>query len=244
VVLAPNESVALANLLVSPKEIAVSDATFQDVAKARAYKYSVKALREEREDVTIEDLSAAQVTRHLRLDFFFVPVFHSTYFMASMLAATYTLTVGFQAYESGVLAASSGIATFTSDHDSIVSILNENFQDTKKQLSAFEEKVTAMIQNQKREARNRRAFADDGLLILPFKTEPGHPSRAPQDAKLKELQGVGPVPVPVPVGSCPPSLPFYPKKGLAISKIIKLTDTQINDLEWYYNEVFSEAGEM
>jgi hypothetical protein len=156
--------------------------------------------------------------------------------VASKLAATHTLTVGFQAYESGVSAATSEIATSTSDHDSIVSILN----NMKKQSSA----MMTMIQNQKREARNRRASADDGLLALLFKAEPGHPPREPQDAKLKELQGVGPVPVPVPVGSCPPSLPFYPKKGLAISKIIKLTDTQINDLEWYYNEVFSEAGEM
>jgi hypothetical protein len=79
VVLAPNESVALANLLVSPKEITVSGVTYQDVAKAKAYKYSVKALREEHEDVTIKDLSAAHVTRHLQLDFFFLPVFHSTF---------------------------------------------------------------------------------------------------------------------------------------------------------------------
>ncbi len=62
VVLAPIQTPALANLIKAPEEIVVSEATFKDVAKARAYKYSVKALREEHEEVTGEDEAAAQVT--------------------------------------------------------------------------------------------------------------------------------------------------------------------------------------
>jgi hypothetical protein len=62
VVLAPIQTPALANLIKAPGEIVVSEATFKDVAKARAYKYSVKALKEEHEAVTGEDVAAAQVT--------------------------------------------------------------------------------------------------------------------------------------------------------------------------------------
>jgi hypothetical protein len=166
------------------------------------------------------------------------------FFVSSMLLGMFRgtqhtylmLIVRFQAYEIGLVAACSGIAAATSDHDAIATIVAEKLQPIQKQLSEMKEQTSAlmaMIENQKREAQNGRASADDGLLLLLRKTRSGHPSREPNDPKLQELQR------PVQVGKSPPSLLFFPKKGLTTSNINKLTDAQINDLEWYYNEKFS-----
>jgi hypothetical protein len=241
VVLAPRQSAALSNLIISPKEVVVSEATFEDLVKARAYKYSVKALREEHEEVTNEDVAASQVTRHARLGFSPSSCDStSKCFVACNICLM--LTARFQAYEIGRAASCSGIAAATSDHDAIASIVEEKLQPIQEQLSALvamKEQLSALMamnQNQKREAQNIRAFADDGLLLLLSKTKPGHPQREPNDPKLQELQR------PVPVGNSPPSLSFFPKKGLATPKVNKLTGAQIDDLEWYYNEEFS--GEL
>ncbi len=143
---------------------------------------------------------------------------------------TYLMLIArFQAYEIGLVAACSGIAAATSDHDAIATIVAEKLQGTlsemKEQTSTLmamienqQEQTSAlmaMIENQKREAQNGRAPADDGLLLLLRKTRPGHPSREPNDPKLQELER------PVQVGEFPPSLQFFPKKGLTTSNINK-----------------------
>ncbi len=139
------------------------------------------------------------------------------------------LTLKFQAYEMGLTAVCSGIAADNSVHHAIASILEEKLRPINEQLAA----LTAMVQNQKREAHNRRASAANGLLLLPFKTIAGHPARAPNAQEFLDLQR------PVPIGTLPPSLPYFPKKGLAAPEINKLTEAQIADFEWYYNEEFS-----
>ncbi len=64
------------------------------------------------------------------------------------------------------------------------------------------------------------------------KTTAGHPAGVPTDAVLVAL------PAPVPVGTALPPVAFMAGLPWTRGRIASLTAVQLNDLEWFYNELF------
>eukprot|EP00283_Hemiselmis_rufescens_P008720 CAMPEP_0173424384 /NCGR_PEP_ID=MMETSP1357-20121228/4305_1 /TAXON_ID=77926 /ORGANISM="Hemiselmis rufescens, Strain PCC563" /LENGTH=282 /DNA_ID=CAMNT_0014387599 /DNA_START=214 /DNA_END=1062 /DNA_ORIENTATION=+ len=96
------------------------------------------------------------------------------------------------------------------------------------------EVLLARQQNNERQAHNaRQQAAGQGLLAL-YKTVSGHPQQqAPQAASLQALVQ------PVPLGELPPvGLNFLPAAGFTVEDIMGLTVVNLNDLQWFYNQLF------
>ena len=105
--------------------------------------------------------------------------------------------------------------------------------DVQTQSTAMQAQSMAMFQNIQIQAGNDNRHASQGRLRLLRKTFSGHlHGKRPQDKALVDLVE------PVPVGRFPPDLDFFPQEGLTSDKIMCLTNSQVNDLAWFYNEDF------
>ncbi len=101
------------------------------------------------------------------------------------------------------------------------------------QSEAMQAQSMAMFQNIQIQAGNDNRHASQGRLRLLRKTVSGHlHGKRPADKALVDLVE------PVPVGKFPPDLDFFPQEGLTSDKIMCLTNSQVNDLAWFYNEDF------
>jgi hypothetical protein len=90
--------------------------------------------------------------------------------------------------------------------------------------------------NQKQEAQNSRRSSVDLPLFPLFKANPSHPDAYNlQDPALAALQQ------PVEVGARLPPLAFISAEGIRRAEIMGLKVAEINDLAWFYNELFAEG---
>jgi hypothetical protein len=97
-------------------------------------------------------------------------------------------------------------------------------------------KLTAICQNLQQQWSNERN-ARAGCALTPLlKTIAGHPvGVVPVDAGLRALGAL------VPVGTALPALGFPLAGAWTHAAVMSLSHVQLNDLEWFYNQLFGGA---
>jgi hypothetical protein len=93
-------------------------------------------------------------------------------------------------------------------------------------------KITAMLKNLDNKFWNSKTAASSVLQTM-VKATAGHPAGVPADATLVALG-----PAPVPVGIALPPEAILAGLPWTRGRLASLTAAQLNDLEWFYNELF------
>ncbi len=183
----------------------------------------------------MEDLAAAQVTRHLQLDYFPSSMLHSMCFVASKLAASLQLT-DVNSVASGIRAGSFGCIFWTGNFH--LGPWCYRFHSGQKVARHWGKVVSSDGDDPESEERSseQAGFCRRGASTFTFQDKAWSPSKRTAWCKAHRVARTG-------TCRCRQlssnlSLSFYPKKGLATTKINKLTAVQIDELEWYYNEIF------